>query len=172
MMEILVTAASKHGATAELATWLAEDLRAAGLEATLLPPEAVASIARFDAVVLGSGVYAGHWLDDAKHFARHYSTELQAVPVWIFSSGPIGEPLKPDEVPVDVAEIETLTKPVAHRILPGRIDKARLGFGERAILAALRVPDGDFRRRDELEAWAAEIATALRAETKSVATAR
>lgn len=169
-MEILVTAASKRGATAELATWLADDLRADGIEATLLPPEAVASIARFGAVVLGSGVYAGHWLDEAKRFARRYSTELQAVPVWIFSSGPIGEPLKPDEIPVDVAEMQTLTNAVAHRILPGRIDKTRLGFGERAILAALRVPDGDFRSPDEVKAWAAEIATALRAKATAVST--
>ena len=118
-MEILVTAASKHGATAELATWLAEDLRADGIEATLLPPEAVASIARFGAVVLGSGVYAGHWLDEAKRFARRYSSELQAVPVWIFSSGPIGEPLKPDEIPVDVAEMQTLTNAGRAPDLPG-----------------------------------------------------
>lgn len=46
-------------------------------------------------------------------------------------------------------------------MLPGKIDKAALGFGERAIVAALRAPVGDFRDWDAVRAFADRIAGAL-----------
>jgi menaquinone-dependent protoporphyrinogen oxidase len=163
-MRILVTAASKHGATAELSEWIAAGFRGAGAEATVEAPDAVASLIGYDAVVLGSGVYAGHWLEPAKTFALRFTGELTTGRTWIFSSGPIGDPLKPDETPVDVNEMLPLTGAREHRLFGGRIDKSTLGFGERAILAALRVPEGDFRPRDEVVAWAQEIAGIVGAE--------
>jgi len=163
-MRVLVTAASKHGATAEIADWIGTALRGAGAEVTLAEPETVESVSEFDAVVLGSGVYAGHWLAQAKDFALKYTGELTDSRVWIFSSGPIGDPLRPDDAPVDVAEMIPLTGAREHRLFGGRIDKHGMGFGERAILVALRVPEGDFRPRDDIAAWALGIATAVEAE--------
>ena len=64
-MRVLVTAASKYGATAEIAAAIAEVLDKHGLEATVLPPEQVKGVDGYDAVVVGSTVYAGHWLKPA-----------------------------------------------------------------------------------------------------------
>ena len=36
--------------------------------------------------------------------------------------------------------------------------KSELGFGEKAIVLALRAPEGDFRDWDEIRGWAAEVA--------------
>lgn len=160
-MRILVTAASKHGATAELAEWMGEALRAAGADAVVCAPEQVTDLDGVDAVILGSGVYAGHWLDPAKTFVDARATELRARPVWLFSSGPVGDPPKPDEVPVDVAPIVEATGAREHRIFSGRIDRSLLGFGEKAICTALRVPEGDWRSRPEVEAWVREVVAAL-----------
>jgi menaquinone-dependent protoporphyrinogen oxidase len=66
MMRVLVTAATKYGATAEIAQAIADALRDHGLEPTVLPPEQVEGIDGHDAVVLGSAVYAGHWLKPAR----------------------------------------------------------------------------------------------------------
>jgi menaquinone-dependent protoporphyrinogen oxidase len=86
-----------------------------------------------------------------------FTAELNIGRTWIFSSEPIGDPLKPDETPVDVSEMLPLTGAREHRLFGGRIDKHGLGFGERAILAALRVPEGDFRPRADVIAWAQGI---------------
>ena len=53
-----------------------------------------------------------------------------------------------------MAGIVELVAPVEHRIFAGKIDKSELGFGERAIMIAVRAPDGDFRDWDEIAAWA------------------
>jgi menaquinone-dependent protoporphyrinogen oxidase len=87
--------------------------------------------------------------------------DLAARPVWLFSSGPIGEPPKPEEDPVDVAEIVESTSARDHRVFAGRLERSRLGFGERAVVAALRAPDGDFRDWDEIRGWATAIADEL-----------
>jgi menaquinone-dependent protoporphyrinogen oxidase len=160
-MRILVTAASKHGATSELAAWMGEALQAAGIEAVVMPPEKVADVDGIDAVIIGSGVYAGHWLEAAKTFVDARSAELRARPVWLFSSGPVGEPLKPEEVPVDVKAIEEATGAREHQIFPGRIDRSLLSLGEKALCTALRVPEGDWRSRPDVERWVREIAASL-----------
>jgi menaquinone-dependent protoporphyrinogen oxidase len=160
-MRVLVTAASKHGATEEMAFWIGDALRVAGLEAIVRPAADVATLDGFDAVVLGSGVYAGKWLGDANDLVKTFGPELQARQVWLFSSGPVGEPLKPEKDPVDVDEIREATGARDHRLFGGRVDRKHLGFAEWAIVSALRVPDGDFRPRPEVEAWAGEIASAL-----------
>jgi hypothetical protein len=43
-------------------------------------------------------------------------------------------------------------------VFPGRLDKSRLTFGERAMVTAMRAPIGDFRDWDALRAWGDEIA--------------
>jgi menaquinone-dependent protoporphyrinogen oxidase len=65
--------------------------------------------------------------------------------------------------PVDVADLMAATKAGGHRVFAGRIVRKRLSFPEKAIVMALRVPDGDFRDWDEIDAWATEIADALSA---------
>jgi menaquinone-dependent protoporphyrinogen oxidase len=138
-MKVLITAATKHGATAEIAT-----------------------IDGYDAVVLGSAVYAGHWLAPAKELVDRTGGALADRPVWLFSSGPVGDPPKPEEDPVDIAEILAATKAREHRVFAGKLDKRQLGFGERAIVVGLRVPEGDFRDWAEIKGWASQIAHSLR----------
>jgi menaquinone-dependent protoporphyrinogen oxidase len=165
MMRVLVTAASKYGATAEIAAAIAEVLDEHGLEATVLSPEEVNGVDGYDAVVVGSAVYAGHWLKLAKELAERHARGLAGRPVWLFSSGPVGDPPKPEEDPVDVAEFVAATGAREHRVLAGKLVRKQLSFPERAIVSALRVPEGDFRDWAEIRLWAAEIAEALQPRT-------
>jgi menaquinone-dependent protoporphyrinogen oxidase len=162
-MRILVTAASKHGATEEMAEWIGEAMGTAGAEAVVRQPDDVATLEGFDAVVLGSAVYAGHWLESAKSLADRLGPDLARRPVYLFSTGPAADPLKPEGDPADAEPMLVATNAVAHEVFAGRIDRKRLGFGERAIVTALRVPDGDYRDRAAVEAWARQIVTELAA---------
>ena len=162
-MRVLVTAASKHGATLEIATAIGEELVRAGIDARVEPLEDVQSVDDYDGVVLGSGIYAGHWLGMAKEFVDQHATDLALRPLWLFSSGPLGHPLRPEEDPVDAAPIAIRLGARAHRVFGGRLDRSHLGLGERAIVGLVRAPDGDFRPWDEVRSWSAEIARDLQA---------
>src|SRR5687767_5059535 len=104
-MKVLGTAASKHGSTHEIAERIAETLREKGGDVARRLPEEVLSVDEYDAVVLGSAVYAGHWMKTAVELVDRLGQNLAGRPVWLFSSGPVGEPPKPEEDPVDVAEL-------------------------------------------------------------------
>src|SRR5688500_20132251 len=97
-MKVLISIASKHEATGESGDILAAVLAAAGIEVEARPPQDVVSIDSYDAVILGSAVYAGRWLEPARAFGERLAGELSTRPVWLFSSGPLGDP------PIPVAE--------------------------------------------------------------------
>lgn len=160
-MRILVTVASRHGATAEIAEAIGDRLREHGLAVVVTGALSVTGVTAFDAVVLGSAVYAGHWLDDAKDLVTRFEDELADRPVWLFSSGPVGDPPRPEEDAVEVADLVAATHAIEHRVFAGAIDRDALGFVERAVIRALRAPTGDFRDFDAIRAWADQIATAL-----------
>jgi len=160
-MKVLVCAATKYGATGEIADAVADVLAERGLEVTVIPPEQAGAIEQFDAVVLGSAVYMGQWMKPARELVDRSAAALAARPVWLFSSGPVGEPAKPAENPVDVSEILQSTKARDHRVFTGRLVRKHLSFPDRAMASAIRAAEGDFRDWAEIRAWAAGIARAL-----------
>jgi menaquinone-dependent protoporphyrinogen oxidase len=160
-MKVLVCAATKYGATGEIADAVADVLAEKGLEVTVIPPEQAGAIEQFDAVVLGSAVYMGQWMKPARELVDRSAAALAARPVWLFSSGPVGEPAKPAENPVDVSKILQSTKARDHRVFTGRLVRKHLSFPDRAMASAIRAAEGDFRNWAEIRAWAAGIASAL-----------
>ena len=162
-MRVLVTAASRYGSTAEIAGVIGEVLAASGLDVVLREPAEVDSVAEFDAVVLGSAVYAGRWLEPARKIVDRMAAELTTRDVWLFSSGPLGDPPKPDAESPEVAVLVSRTAAHDHRVFPGRLAKSDLSLPERLLVAALRAPEGDFRPWDEIRTWASEISGVLAA---------
>jgi menaquinone-dependent protoporphyrinogen oxidase len=162
-MKVLVAAASRHGATQEIAEAIGTALDAEGLHPSVATVADAGDPAGYDAVVLGSAVYMGHWLDAATTYVDAHGAVLSARPTWLFSSGPIGDPPRPDEAhAVDVAELLAKTRAKGHKLFAGKLDKGELGFGERAVMLAFRAAEGDYRDWHEVEAWAGAIAGELR----------
>jgi menaquinone-dependent protoporphyrinogen oxidase len=159
---VLVAVASKHGGTRGIGEAVADELRAMRIDAELLDFDEVPDPGRYDAVVLGSAVYMGRWLPEARRFAGLNLAALRAVPVWLFSSGPLGDPPIP---PGDPTELDCLAAELgarAHRTFAGRLDPGDLGLGERLVAKAVRAPAGDFREWEAIRAWARSIGAALR----------
>jgi len=164
---VLVAVASRHGATVGIAESIAEGIRAGlpGSAVDVRRAADVADISGYDAVVLGSAVYFGHWLEEARELLLRCAIPLWNLPVWIFSSGPVGHPARPPEGLLDIDEVQRLTRAVEHRLFPGRLDPSLLDFGERAVVVAVAAAHGDFRDPAAARAWGAGIAAAVAGST-------
>jgi menaquinone-dependent protoporphyrinogen oxidase len=169
-MRILVSAASRYGATAEIARAVAGTLARRGLDVDVLAPDRVERIDQYGAVVLGSAVYAGHWLGPAEAFAARFRDALAARPVWLFSSGPVGNPRRKlvqrmGADPAQLAGAALATGALEHRMFPGKLEPRNLTFAQRVLLRAFRL-EGDFRDWSAIERWASEIAAVLEPATR------
>jgi len=166
---VLVATASRHGGTAAIAAEIAKTLRIAlfadlpGSIVDLRSVDQVSTVAGYDAVVLGSAVYMGRWMPAAREFADRQAGALATIPVWLFSSGPIGDPPKPEQDAADVDWITTATGARGHHTFAGQLDPQRLGFAERAVAWAVHAPEGDYRDWPAIRQWAGQIGAALRA---------
>ena len=97
-MTVLVTAASKHGATHEIAEEIARVLDEHGVSTELLDIDEVTDLSSYEAYVVGSGIYLGNWLKNARRFLDTYAAALAQRPTWLFASGSIvGEPPVADD---------------------------------------------------------------------------
>ncbi len=161
-MSILVAYASKHGSTQGIAERIAEQLRQLGKQAEARPVEAVEDPGSYEALVIGSAVYYGSWLKEATEWVHRNRAVLAKLPVWLFSSGPLGtEVSDAEQQPKEMAEFREIIAPRDQRIFFGALDPSRLSFAERMMVKAVRAPAGDFRDWEAVEAWAASIARNL-----------
>jgi menaquinone-dependent protoporphyrinogen oxidase len=171
-MRILIAVGSRHGSTTEIAERLAERLTEAGHEPLVLDVvharhlgDAVDDLTQYDAYIVGSAIYEGHWLRQARTFVLKNAVHLQHAPVFLFSSGPIGDS---EHVAIDAGKIDELVRAVdaaGYHLFSGRLERSELGRIERWIVDVVRAPDGDFREWNAIDAWAAEIVASLATTT-------
>jgi menaquinone-dependent protoporphyrinogen IX oxidase len=80
---VLVAYATRHGSTAELAEWIAAEIREAGADVDLTPVTAAPSVAGYHAVVVGGPMIMG-WHKDARRFLRTNAGGLAGKPTALF----------------------------------------------------------------------------------------
>jgi menaquinone-dependent protoporphyrinogen oxidase len=173
MTNVLVAYASKHGSTAEIAQAIAETLRQSGLSVDCAAAAEVRSLEPYDAVVLGSAVYMKRWRGDAKQFLRKHADELSQRSLWVFSSGPVGEP-KGEVDPSWVEPPRTIEKAEqlgarGHVVFGGRMPTEPHGPAQRAMVKNTPPEYRDRRDWEQIRAWAASTASEL---TATVTTTR
>lgn len=165
---VLVTYASKYGATKEIAKKIGDVLVQAGLQADVFPVDGILDINPYDAMILGSAIYIGKWQKEAVEFLRVNEKVLANRPVWIFSSGPTGEgdPVELVEglrVPVALQQVVDRIHPRDLVVFHGFINPDKINFIEKwSIKSLVKKPFGDFRNWDAIIAWATSIAESLK----------
>lgn len=158
---ILITYASKHSSTREVADRIAQLLQKSGKQAEVKPVEQVADLGKPEpeAVIVGSPLYNGGWLPAATTFVRKNAAALSHIPTWLFSVGPLATDVKDDEEqPVELAEFRDKIGQTHHAVFHGALDYSKLDRSERMTMKAAGAPEGDFRDWDAIAAWVDTIA--------------
>lgn len=162
-MRILVTFASRHGATREIAAVLARRLhrRLAGPPGSgavsLLPVHSRPDPAAHDVVVLGSPLYDGRWLAEAVAFAEAHAGGLRTRPLFLFSSGTEVDPRCAGGCP-DALRLADDLGARGHRDFAGRLERRLLTREERQHPLAAAPRAGDRRDWARVIEWADELA--------------
>ncbi|MCT7354205.1 flavodoxin domain-containing protein [Streptomyces sp. 15-116A] len=158
---VLVTYGTTNGSTAQIAEAIADVLRKNGLTVEALPAQAVTSVAAYDAVVAGGGLYAGRWQKHARRFLRRHRRDLAERPLWLFSSGPLDASASERDVPPVPGVKKAMIRLDAreHVTFGGCLEEGAKGWVARMILRNGK--GGDFRDFPAIEAWAARVADEL-----------
>lgn len=163
MTRVLVAYATKMGATKDIAEAIGEQLLERGMTVDVRNVHEAASPDYYDAILLGSAVYAARWRKEAVHYVKEHAEELARHPVWLFESGWVGTR------PKTLSPTPGGRRRAAHigaqppAVFGGRLDPSlATGFFDR--LLAKKMP-GDSRDFDEIRAWAAQVADALTTAT-------
>jgi len=170
-MKILVAVASKHGSTREIAEVLAEELRALGLVDDVREAVEVIDLDGYDAAIVGSAVYMGNWLPEARQLIERYRSRLATIPVWLFSSGPIGVDPHAGDALHGLTVLLAGTGAREHMLFAGKLDAHHLGLAERLVARLVHTPTGDFRDWVAVRDWARAIGATLGAGQPVGATA-
>ena len=175
-MTVLVTTASRHGATREIADEIVRVLEEHGVATELVDIDEVGALSGYDGYVVGSGIYLGNWLKEARRFVDDHAAELAQRPTWLFASGSIvGEPPVADDPdalrPGLVERLVETTRAREHKLFAGKLDKRKLGLLERAAVRGAHASEGDHRDWQAIDDWAALIAHELQQNPLEVGTA-
>jgi menaquinone-dependent protoporphyrinogen oxidase len=165
-MTVLVAAASKHGATGEIAARIGARLAEHGVDVRVENLAQVSDVGGYDALVIGSGIYLGNWLKAARRFLDDHADELAQRPTWLFASGSIvGDPPAdddPDALRAGLADrLVELTHAREHKLFAGKLDTSSLGLLEKTAVRGAHASEGDHRDWHAVDRWADAIAHEL-----------
>jgi menaquinone-dependent protoporphyrinogen oxidase len=159
-MNVLVAHGSKRGGTAEIAQRIGDVLRARGFDVHVAPAHEVRDLRKYDAVLVGGALYAGRWVGEARQFVLRHRAALRERHVWFFSSGPLDDSARAEEIAPtpQVAELLAHVGANGHVTFGGRLLPDAHGFVA-SSMAKKRA--GDWRDMPHVEAWACEVALHL-----------
>lgn len=165
---VLIAYASEFGSTSAVAGAIGQVLRQAGAAVDVRNVVDVDSLRLYGAVIVGSPIYNGAWLPEAAHFVALHAASLSRMPVAYFvvcatmrhDTPANREGTRSFLAPVLAAVPEV--RPIDIGLFPGRIEPRNLTWPVRLrmwLLTDLR--RGDYRRWQDVRAWATAIAPQL-----------
>jgi len=161
--KILVTFASRFGATAGVAEAIGKTLAEHGAQVDVLPMIEVTNLAPYDAVVAGSAINGGAWLPDAMQFMQSHREELARKPFAAFLvcmtlSMKNGEQYR-SHIAAWLDPLRALVKPVSEGLFAGALDISKIpSFSDRlkfriSVLFGFWT-EGDHQDWNAIRVWA------------------
>lgn len=172
MTKVLILYASKKGSTAEVAAYLADVLRKHKLYVSVTnAAEFKKDVLDYDAVIIGTGIYNGMWLNPLWNNVRRLTDQLAKIPVWGFALCV--------RILEDDGEAHILKHYMPHKVLTAiNLQNFRFFAGRIEDLTPGEIAEfeetydgeylhrrGDFRDWDAINRYGKEIAKALTAVT-------
>ena len=164
--KILVTYASRFGATAGVAETIGKTLVERGALVDVLPMRDVKDLSPYTAVVAGSAINGGAWLPEAMQFVRGHQAELARKPFAAFLvcmtlAMKNGDQYR-SHVSTWLEPARALVKPVSEGVFAGVLDISKIpSFADRlkfrlSVLFGVW-KEGDHRDWNAIRAWAESL---------------
>lgn len=160
---LVVAAASRHGATCEIADRVAATLSTILLDGWTVVRGDLRDLRVLDgadAVVLGSAIYYGHWMHSAAK-ALEYVEQDPPSDLWLFSTGPVSDEESENAQVISADALAELGEADEHMVFGGRLDSSSLSLLERVVVKIVHARPGDHRDWQAVDDWARHIAGEL-----------
>lgn len=166
MARILVAYGTKHGSTAEIATHIATRFTLAGFDTDTLEANLGIDITKYDALIVGSPVYAARWLPEPTLILAVNHQRISTIPIALFSVGMIdvkhpGKLREEHDAWIEKAftQEDINLNIFASTAFNGAYHRRNFPLWMRIVDSILRItPQGDYRQWDVIENWADETA--------------
>jgi len=160
MRTVLVCYATRYGSTGEIASIIADELQKHHHTTRVSPISEIIEIEPADAVVIGSPVYMGKWLAEAREFVRKFQDTLRTRPIAVFS---VGYTIR-DQMREDTGSGQDVLLPIKALIFPlsegsfaGRVDPDSMTLADREVTKMAGVMPGDFIDPVSVRDWAQRL---------------
>ncbi len=161
---VLILYATKAGSTAEIAAKMGEVLASQNLSADVRPVAKAGDLTPYRTIILGSAIRMGRVLPEVQSFVQANQSVLQQKSFNMFVvCMTLNEdtPANRQVVSAYLDPVRALANPASEGLFAGVIDPSKVSLLERLLMAAMKVPQGDFRKWDQITAWAQAIPASL-----------
>lgn len=163
--KILVTYASRTGATAGVAEAIGKTLVESGVQVDVRPMQEVTDLTPYRAVVAGSGIQGKQWLPEAMQFLQARQAELRRKPCAVFLVCMTLAMNKGDyrrEVSTWLQPVRALVRPVSEGLFAGILDINKVPSFKDRMMFKISVKsgvwsEGDHRDWEAIQQWAASL---------------
>ena len=168
MRPVLVAYGSRYGSTAEIAEQIGAVLQEHGLPVLVTRAGQAGDLSQYRAAVIGSGIYAGRWERDAARLLKRGRKALEAMPLWIFSSGPVGEWPEPEVLPPGAERKARRAGARDHALFGGRVPSDSSSWIVRRMAQRTDPEHADLRDWQRIRDWAAGVAQEIDSDASAV----